>query len=107
MMSPMSAEASVVRGYIEWMVSVPWSKRSKVQHDIKRRRKVLDRGPLRAGGSEGRDPRVPGGTKARQKAQGAGPVPGRASWRRQNVIRRIDCEVNEPEVCSDGAGWCA
>ena len=30
MMSPMSAEASVVRGYLDWMVSIPWSKRSKV-----------------------------------------------------------------------------
>ena len=36
MMSPMSAEASVVRGYIDWMVSVPWAKRSKVKHDLKR-----------------------------------------------------------------------
>ena len=36
MMSPMSAEASVVRSYIDWMVSVPWAKRSKVKHDLKR-----------------------------------------------------------------------
>ena len=36
MMSPMSAEASVVRSYIDWMLSVPWSKRSKVKHDLKR-----------------------------------------------------------------------
>ena len=42
MMSPMSAEASVVRGYIDWMVSVPWSKRSKVKHDLKRAQTVLD-----------------------------------------------------------------
>ena len=42
MMSPMSAEASVVRGYIEWLVGVPWSKRSKVKHDIKRAKTVLD-----------------------------------------------------------------
>jgi ATP-dependent Lon protease len=42
MMSPMSAEASVVRGYIEWMCNVPWHKRSKVKHDLKRATKVLD-----------------------------------------------------------------
>lgn len=36
MMSPMSAEASVVRSYIDWMVSVPWTKRSKVRHDVVR-----------------------------------------------------------------------
>lgn len=42
MMSPMSAEASVVRGYIEWMVSMPWHKRSKVKHDLGRAARILD-----------------------------------------------------------------
>lgn len=42
MMSPMSAEASVLRGYIDWMVSVPWYKRSKVKHDLKRASRILD-----------------------------------------------------------------
>ena len=42
MMSPMSAEASVVRSYIDWMVNVPWTKRSKVKHDLKRATKILD-----------------------------------------------------------------
>jgi ATP-dependent Lon protease len=42
MMSPMSAEASVLRSYIDWMVSVPWSKRSKVKHDLKRAAEILD-----------------------------------------------------------------
>ncbi|MBA6412191.1 endopeptidase La [Parahaliea sp. F7430] len=42
MMSPMSAEASVVRSYIDWMVSVPWAKRSKVKHDLDRATKILN-----------------------------------------------------------------
>ncbi|BDY06096.1 endopeptidase La [Ferrimonas sp. YFM] len=42
MMSPMSAEATVVRSYIDWMVSVPWTKRSKVKKDIARAQDVLD-----------------------------------------------------------------
>jgi ATP-dependent Lon protease len=42
MMSPMSAEASVVRSYIDWMVSVPWTKRSNVKHDLKRASAILD-----------------------------------------------------------------
>jgi len=42
MMSPMSAEASVVRSYIDWMVTVPWAKRSKVKHDLKRATQILD-----------------------------------------------------------------
>jgi ATP-dependent Lon protease len=42
MMSPMSSEASVVRGYIDWVVSLPWKKRSKVRHDIVKAREILD-----------------------------------------------------------------
>jgi ATP-dependent Lon protease len=42
MMSPMSAEASVVRSYIDWMVSVPWSRRSKVKNDLRRASGILD-----------------------------------------------------------------
>lgn len=43
MMSPMSAEATVVRGYIDWMLAVPWKKRSRVRHDIEKARDILDR----------------------------------------------------------------
>jgi ATP-dependent Lon protease len=42
MMSPMSAEASVVRSYIDWIVSVPWKKRTKVKHDLKRAEVILE-----------------------------------------------------------------
>ncbi|MBU0537391.1 MAG: endopeptidase La [Gammaproteobacteria bacterium] len=42
MMSPMSAEASVVRGYIDWLVNIPWQKRSRVKHDLKRAQEMLD-----------------------------------------------------------------
>ncbi|WP_414431127.1 endopeptidase La [Alcanivorax sp. IL3] len=42
MMSPMSAEATVVRSYLDWMTSVPWKKRSRVRHDLAHAKKVLD-----------------------------------------------------------------
>lgn len=42
MMSPMSAEATVIRGYIDWMLAVPWKKRSRVRHDIEKARAILD-----------------------------------------------------------------
>ncbi|PSJ45744.1 endopeptidase La [Zobellella endophytica] len=42
MMSPMSAEATVVRGYIDWMISVPWKKRSKVKKDLAKAEETLD-----------------------------------------------------------------
>jgi ATP-dependent Lon protease len=41
-MSPMSAEATVVRNYLDWMLSIPWKKRSKVSKDIKRAQQILD-----------------------------------------------------------------
>ncbi|MGK2915263.1 MAG: endopeptidase La [Porticoccaceae bacterium] len=42
MMSPMSAEASVVRSYIDWLVNVPWKKASKVHHDLARAERILN-----------------------------------------------------------------
>ena len=41
-MSPMSAEATVVRNYIDWLVGVPWKKRTKVRKDLKAAQEVLD-----------------------------------------------------------------
>lgn len=42
MMSPMSAEATVVRSYVDWMTSVPWSQRSKIKRDLAKAQEVLD-----------------------------------------------------------------
>ncbi|MEM0909378.1 MAG: endopeptidase La [Pseudomonadota bacterium] len=42
MMSPMSAEATVVRSYIDWLTSVPWHKRSAVKKDLTKAERVLD-----------------------------------------------------------------
>ena len=41
-MSPMSAEATVVRNYLDWLLSIPWKKRSKIKHDIRHAEKVLN-----------------------------------------------------------------
>ncbi|MEM5585822.1 endopeptidase La [Roseibium sp. AS2] len=41
-MSPMSAEATVVRNYLDWLIGIPWSKKSKVKHDLSFAEKVLD-----------------------------------------------------------------
>ncbi len=41
-MSPMSAEAGVVRNYLDWLLGVPWKKRSKVRKDLKAAQDVLD-----------------------------------------------------------------
>src|SRR6185503_5488036 len=41
-MSPMSAEATVVRNYLDWLLSIPWSKKSKVKKDLNLAQEVLD-----------------------------------------------------------------
>ena len=41
-MSPMSAEATVVRNYLEWLLSIPWKKRTKVKSDLRAAQAVLD-----------------------------------------------------------------
>lgn len=43
MMSPMSAEATVVRNYIDWLVGVPWKKKSKVRKDLNAAEKILEK----------------------------------------------------------------
>ncbi len=42
MMTPMSAEATVVRSYIEWLISMPWFERSKIRNDIEEAEKILN-----------------------------------------------------------------
>ncbi len=41
-MSPMSAEATVVRNYLDWMTELPWSEKSKINTDLKNAQKILD-----------------------------------------------------------------
>ncbi len=41
-MSPMSAEATVVRNYLDWMLAIPWGTKSRVKKDLNRAQKVLD-----------------------------------------------------------------
>lgn len=42
-MSPMSAEATVVRNYLDWLLGVPWGKKSKTLKDIKKAKQILDK----------------------------------------------------------------
>jgi ATP-dependent Lon protease len=42
LMSPMAAEATVVRNYIDWLISVPWKKRTKIGHDLRKAGDVLE-----------------------------------------------------------------
>lgn len=43
LMPPMSAEATVIRSYLDWMLSVPWKKRNRIQFDLNKAEKLLDK----------------------------------------------------------------
>ena len=42
MMSPMSAEATVVRNYIDWLLQIPWKKRNRIRNDLEKAQEILD-----------------------------------------------------------------
>ena len=66
-MSPMSAEATVVRNYLDWMLSIPWKKRSKVKQRRGRGREGARRRPLRPGEGQGAHPRISRGAGAQRR----------------------------------------
>ncbi len=98
LMSPMSAEATVVRNYVDWLVKCPWKKKTKVHNDIGRRREGARRRPLRPGEGEGAHRRIPRRAAAREDAQGPDPVPGRPAGRRQDLARPVDRACDQPQV---------
>ena len=101
MMSPMSAEATVVRNYIDTLLGLPWKKKSKISKDLAQRGQGARRRSLRAREGEGAHRRVSRGAAARRPAEGADPVPRRAARRRQDVARPVD-RARRPTASSCG-----
>ena len=86
MMSPMSAEATVVRNYIDWILALPWGDKTTDNKRHRRGRAHPGRGPLRAQEGQGAHPRVPGGAGAGARSiTRPDPVPCRPARRRQDV----------------------
>ena len=99
MMSPMSAEATVVRNYIDWILSLPWYEETKDRLDVDRGRARPRRGPLRAQEGQGAHPRVPRGAGAGAEAEGAHPVlRGPAGRRARPRWRAVDRPGHGPQV---------
>ena len=97
-MPPMSAEATVSRNYLDWLIAVPWHKKSRESRDLKRAEEILQRGPLRAREDQGAHPRVPRRPRAGQEAEGDDPHLLRPSRSRQDVARQVDRPRDEPPV---------
>ena len=97
-MPPMSAEATVSRNYLDWLIAVPWLKKTKESRDLKRAEADPQRGPLRAREDQGPHPRVPRRPRADQEAEGDDPDVLRPSGRRQDLAGQVDRARDEPQV---------
>ena len=67
MMHPMSAEATVVRNYIDWILALPWDDKTEEKLDINEAEKILDEDHYGLQEDQGAHPRVPGRAGARPK----------------------------------------
>src|SRR5262245_56080308 len=87
-MSPMSAESTVMRNYLDWLLSIPWAKRSNIKKDLKLAQEILDNDHF---GLEKVKERIVEylGPAAREQADRPDPVPGRPGRRRQDLTRKI------------------
>ena len=81
-MAPMSAEATVVRNYLDVLLGLPWGKKSKIKKDIAAAQIVLDEDHYALEKVKDRIVEYLGGPGAHQQAEGADPVPRRAAGRR-------------------------
>ena len=97
-MPPMSAEATVSRNYLDWLIAVPWHKKTRGEPRPEARRGDPQRGPLRPREDQGPHPRVPRRPRAGQEAEGDDPHLLRPSRRRQDLARQVDRARDEPQV---------
>ena len=89
-MSPMSAEATVVRNYLDWLLTIPWGVKSKIKRDLDEAQKILDEDHYGLEKVKERIVEYLAVQKPDQQAEGPDPLPGRPSRRRQDLARQVD-----------------
>ena len=73
-MPPMSAESTVSRNYLDWLLAVPWKKKSKEIRDLNIAQEVLEIRSLRPGEDQGAHSRIPRGAAAGEESEGLDPA---------------------------------
>jgi ATP-dependent Lon protease len=103
LMSPMSAEATVVRNYIDTLVGLPWKKKTKVSTDLKNSEKILDADHY---GLEKMKERIVEYLAVQQRVDKLKrrSLPRGAARRRQDLARAIDRARDQPQVRAHVAG---
>ncbi|MGX1046030.1 ATP-dependent Lon protease [Bradyrhizobium diazoefficiens] len=97
-MSPMSAEATVVRNYLDWLLSIPWNKKSKVKKDLESAQAILDSDHYGLEKVKERIVEYLAVQSRANKLTGTDPVPRRTSRRRQDLARQVDREGDRTRV---------
>ena len=96
---PFSPEIGVIRGYLEWLIELPWAVETEDRLDLTEAARILERGSLRAGKGQGAHPRVHRRAQAgRGSPAGADPLLRRPSGRRQDQPRAIDRPRHRPQL---------
>ena len=95
-MSPMSAEATVVRNYLDWMLGIPWGKRSKIKKDLLGAQVMLDDDHFGLDKVKERIVEYLAVQQRANKLTGPDPVPRRSSRRRQDLARQVHRQGDGP-----------
>ncbi len=94
LMSPMSAEATVVRNYIDWFLSLPWNYCTKDKLDLKMAEKILDEDHYGLREVKERILEYLAVQGLVKKIKGPHPLLCRSSWCWKNLFGKIDCEID-------------
>ena len=98
MMHPTSAEATVVRNYIDWILGLPWYEKSEENYDLKKADEILDEDHYGLREDQRAHPRVPRRASAHEEAQRPGPLLRRTAGRRQDLPREEHRAIDRSQV---------
>ena len=100
----MSAEATVVRTYLDWLTTVPWKKRSKVKRDLGAAEQVLNADHYGLEKVKERILEYLAVQNRMRKVKGPDPLPRWPPRCGQNILRQIHCQGHRPQFCAHGPG---